>query len=604
VQSVAVRLIVDREEEIKNFSIESFYKVYGYFLTSKEEIIKAEAEGRFDTKEEALKFINQCISAKYTVDSIEKKPTTKSPAPPFTTSTLQQEASRKLGFSVSKTMMTAQKLYESGQITYMRTDSVNLSGLAINTAKEEITKLFGAEYSKPRQFSTKSKGAQEAHEAIRPTYINRENATGDQNQKKLYELIWKRTVASQMAEAKLEKTIITIKSGELSKAFIADGETLLFDGFLKLYSESSDSEESETKSNILPMVKKGENLLYKTIEANQRFTRQQPRYTEASLVRKMEELGIGRPSTYAPTITTIVNRKYVVKENKEGQTRKVNNIILSDGIIKESTTTENFGAEKNKLFPTDVGTLVNSFLVKYFPEIVDYQFTAQVEKEFDLISSGQSQWNQMIKEFYKDFSEKIVETTDNTEKFTGERLLGIDPKSGKNVYVKVGKYGPIVQIGETTDEEKPKFAGLNKNQKMEEITLPEALKLFDFPRSIGKYQDEELTVAIGRFGPYIKMGKAFFSIPKSDSPATIELARAIEIIEEKKLADKNKVIQEFSEEPDLKVLNGRFGPYINFNKNNYKIPKTKDPKALSLDECKEIISKAETKTKKPRKKES
>ncbi|MBN2747132.1 MAG: type I DNA topoisomerase [Bacteroidales bacterium] len=604
VQSVAVRLIVDREEEIKNFKVESFYKVYGYFLTSKEEIIKAEAEGKFETKEEALMFLEQCKSAKYMVDNIEKKPTIKSPAPPFTTSTLQQEASRKLGFSVSKTMMTAQKLYESGQITYMRTDSVNLSGLAINTTKEEIIKLFGAEYSKPRQFSTKSKGAQEAHEAIRPTYINRENATGDQNQKKLYDLIWKRTVASQMAEAKLEKTIITINSNELSKAFIADGETLLFDGFLKLYSESSDSEESENKSNILPSVNKGENLQYKTIEASQRFTRQQPRYTEASLVRKMEELGIGRPSTYAPTITTIINRKYVVKENKDGQSRKANNIILSNGIIKENHNTENFGAEKNKLFPTDVGTLVNSFLVKYFPEIVDYQFTAQVEKEFDLISSGQSPWNQMIKGFYKEFSEKIIETTDNTEKFTGERLLGTDPKTGKNVYVKVGKYGPIVQIGETTDEEKPKFAGLNKNQKMEEITLAEALKLFDFPRAIGNYQDEELTVAVGRFGPYIKMGKAFFSIPKTDSPATIELKRAIEIIEEKKLADKNKTIQEFKEEPDLKVLNGRFGPYISFNKNNYKIPKTKDPKSLSLEECKEIIAKSETKTKKPRKKDS
>lgn len=601
VQSVAVRLIVDREEEIKNFNAETFYKVIGIFINQKGEVIKGEVDQKFESKSEALSFINACSSANFEVSAIEKKPTSKNPAPPFTTSTLQQEASRKLGFSVSKTMMTAQKLYESGQITYMRTDSVNLSGLAINTIKSEILERFGDNYSKVRQYTTKSKGAQEAHEAIRPTYANKETATGDQNQKRLYDLIWKRTIASQMAEAKLEKTVITIVSKNLEFNFIATGEVILFDGFLKLYSESND-DEIENGTSILPKVKLNEPLNYQVIEGTQKYTRQPPRYTEASLVRKMEELGIGRPSTYAPTISTIIARKYVEKNTKEGLKRKINLIILENGKIDEKSTTENYGIEKNKLFPTDVGTLVNTFLVKFFPNIVDYQFTAQVEKEFDMISSGQSEWNSMIKDFYSDFSHKIKDTEENTEKFTGEKFLGIDPKTKKNVYVKVGKYGPIIQIGETTDEVKPRFSGLNKDQSMDTITLEEALKLFDFPRFIGMYKGEELNVAVGRFGPYIKMGKEFFSLPKTDNPVTINLDRAVEIINAKKEADKNKLIKEFAEEPALKVLNGRFGPYISYEKNNYKIPKSIDPASLNLEQCKEIIAKSETKKGKSRKK--
>jgi DNA topoisomerase I len=602
VQSVALRLIVDREEEIKGFESETYYKVVGYFINQKGETIKGEVDKKFNIKEDAISFLKACQSSSFNVQSVEKKPMIKNPAPPFTTSTLQQEASRKLGFSVSKTMMTAQKLYESGQITYMRTDSVNLSSLAINTAKAEIVSRYGEAYSKTRQFSTKSKGAQEAHEAIRPTYIDKDSAAGDQNQKRLYDLIWNRTMASQMAEAKLEKTIITISGNNIQFDFIASGEVIVFEGFLKLYSESSDNEENENGSSLLPMVAINEKLDYNSIEANQKFTRQPPRYTEASLVRKMEELGIGRPSTYAPTISTIITRKYVVKENKDGFVRQITNIKLSNNKITESNQNENFGAEKNKLFPTDVGALVNSFLVKYFPDIVDYQFTAQVEKEFDLISSGQSKWNGMITEFYKGFSEKIKETTETAEKHTGERLLGVDPKSGKNVYVKVGKYGPIAQIGEITDEIKPKFSGLNKDQSIDDISLDDALKLFDFPRSIGNYLNEELTVAVGRFGPYIKMGKDFYSIPKSDSPVTIDLNRAIDIIITKKESDKNKIIIEFADEPTLKVLNGRFGPYISFEKNNYKIPKTIDPASLTLEACKDIISKSATKKTIPRKK--
>lgn len=602
VQSVALRLIVDREEEIKGFESETYYKVVGYFINKKGETIKGEVDKKFNIKEDAISFLKACQSSSFQVQSVEKKPMIKNPAPPFTTSTLQQEASRKLGFSVSKTMMTAQKLYESGQITYMRTDSVNLSSLAINTAKAEIVSRFGETYSKTRQFSTKSKGAQEAHEAIRPTYIDKDSASGDQNQKRLYDLIWNRTMASQMAEAKLEKTIITIAGNNINFDFIASGEVIVFEGFLKLYSESSDNEENENGSSLLPMVAINEKLDYNSIEANQKFTRQPPRYTEASLVRKMEELGIGRPSTYAPTISTIITRKYVVKENKDGFVRQITNIKLANNNITESNQNENFGAEKNKLFPTDVGALVNSFLVKYFPDIVDYQFTAQVEKEFDLISSGQSKWNGMITEFYKGFSEKIKETTETAEKHTGERLLGVDPKSGKNVYVKVGKYGPIAQIGEITDEIKPKFSGLNKDQSIDDISLDDALKLFDFPRSIGNYLNEELTVAVGRFGPYIKMGKDFYSIPKTDSPVTIDLNRAIDIIIAKKESDKNKIIIEFADEPTLKVLNGRFGPYISFEKNNYKIPKTIDPASLTLEACKDIISKSATKKTIPRKK--
>ena len=604
VQSVAQRLIVEREAEIKAFSPDSSFRVAGIFSTEKDEIIKAEVSRKFSSKKEAEAFLQECSKASFSILSVEKKPAKKTPPPPFTTSTLQQEASRKLGFSVAKTMMTAQKLYESGQITYMRTDSVNLSKLALTTAKNEITASFGPEYSKTRQYTTKSKGAQEAHEAIRPTYINKSAATGDQSQKRLYDLIWKRTAASQMADAQLEKTSITITADNLNNNFIATGEVILFDGFLKLYTESTDNKDEKINLGLLPKVKKNEPLNYNVIEAAERFTKQPPRYTEASLVKKMEELGIGRPSTYAPTISTIIKRKYVVKEDRPGFQRKINKLSLESGKLTSSVVKENYGFEKNKLFPTDIGTLVNSFLMKFFSDIIDYQFTAQVEKEFDLISDGKTEWNKMIKKFYKDFSQKIESTKNIKEKFTGEKLLGQDPKSGKNMYVKVGRYGPIVQIGETTDEDKPRFAGLNKDQSMDSITFEEALKLFDYPRNIGNYQDEELTVAIGRFGPYIKMGKNFFSIPKTDNPASITLQRAIEIIKAKQEADKKKLIQEFTEEPELKVLNGRFGPYISYQKKNYKIPKTQDPAKLSLEECKEIIKNSATKKRNPRKRKS
>jgi DNA topoisomerase-1 len=604
VQSVALRLIVEREEEIKNFKAESYFKVSAFFTNAQGESLKGEVDKRFNSKEDAQKFIEACSQENFSVAQIETKPATKNPAPPFTTSTLQQEASRKLGFSVSKTMVTAQKLYESGQITYMRTDSVNLSGLAINTAKEEIINKFGENYSKPRNFSTKSKGAQEAHEAIRPTYANKDTATGDASQKRLYDLIWKRTMASQMSAAKLEKTTITISGPSIDFNFLVRGEVITFDGFLRLYSESTDNEEQEGTAMQLPRLNVGEKLNYDRIIGEQKFTRQPARYTEASLVKKMEELGIGRPSTYAPTISTIMNRKYVEKKSMDALRRNSIYLSLKDGLLEEKSLDENYGSEKNKLFPTDIGTLVNSFLCKYFADIIDYQFTAQVEKEFDMISSGKSPWNTMIKDFYSGFSKKIKETTETAERFTGEKLLGVDPESGKNVYVKIGKYGAIAQIGETTDEEKPKFAGLNKDQSIEDITLEQALKLFDFPRKLGSFEDQEIMVAIGRFGPYVKIDKTFVSIPKTDSPANISLERAIELINAKREADKNKLIKEFAEEPGLKVLNGRFGPYISFEKKNYKIPKNVEPKSLDLEKCKEIIKNAATKKGKTRKKSS
>ncbi|OIO99565.1 MAG: DNA topoisomerase I [Bacteroidetes bacterium CG2_30_33_31] len=604
VQSVSLRLIVEREVEIDEFSAEPAFKITGTFLTSNGEIIKAEISNRFVLKKDAEEFLKSCSKANFKISSVEKKPAKKTPPPPFTTSTLQQEAARKLGFSVAKTMMTAQKLYESGQITYMRTDSVHLSDLALNAAKAEITESFGSKYSKSRQFATNTKGAQEAHEAIRPTYFNKQSSAGDASQKRLYDLIWKRSTASQMADAELEKTVINIEAANVKYNFVARGEVIIFDGFLKLYTETSDNEDEEVIDGLLPKVSKNEALNYGVIEAIQRFTKQPPRYTEASLVKKMEELGIGRPSTYAPTISTIIKRNYVVKEEREGKQRNIEKIELKDGKLTSSNFFENYGFEKNKLFPTDIGILVNSFLMTYFSDIIDYQFTANVEKEFDLISDGKNEWNAMIKEFYVGFRKKIEETKENSDKFSGERFMGIDQKTGKNIYVKLGKYGPIAQIGETTDEIKPRFAGLNENQSLKTISLEEVIKLFDYPKFIGKYNNFELNVAVGRFGPYIKMDKSFFSIPKSDDPSNITLDRAIELITAKQEADKNKLIQEFSEEEGIKVLNGRFGPYISFEKNNYKIDKTKDPKTLTLEDCKLIIGKSATKKKIPRKKKS
>jgi DNA topoisomerase-1 len=592
VQSVAVRLIVEREEEIKAFNITSTYRVNAVFFVvgQTNAILKAELSERFDTNEEALEFLNACIGANYTVSSVEKKPAKKSPAPPFTTSTLQQEASRKLGFPVGITMRVAQNLYESGKITYMRTDSVNLSDTALKMAKEEITRSYGKEYVKTRNFTTRTKGAQEAHEAIRPTAMSTSFISGTSDEKRLYDLIWKRTMASQMADAELEKTVINIKNSNSPYTFIASGEVVLFDGFLKLYLEGNDDDSSEEGEGLLPAVQNGQALKLVEMLAQQRFTRHPARYTEASLVKKLEELGIGRPSTYAPTISTILKREYVVKEDRPGQNRNYTTIRLKFDEIQISNEMETFGYEKAKLFPTDIGILVNKFLVRYFESIIDYNFTANVEKEFDEIAEGRQKWNSMIKEFYGTFHKQIENTAENSAKFSGEKLLGTDPSTGKNMYVKVGRFGPMVQLGETDSEEKPKFAGLRKNQTMESLSLEDALELFSFPRSLGNFEEKEMSVAIGRFGPYVKHDSKFYSLAKTDDPAAIDAERAIEIIEAKRTKESEGTILEFSEEPELKVLNGRYGPYITFKKKNFKIPKGTEPAKLSLADCRAIIA--------------
>lgn len=594
VQSVAVRLIVEREREINNFVAESSYKVSAIF-TSKDASgapieLKAELSQRFNTKEEAFAFLEICKDAQFSVDNIEKKPAKKSPAPPFTTSTLQQEAARKLGFSVSQTMMVAQRLYESGKITYMRTDSVNLSALAINTSKSEIISMAGEKYVKIRKFSTKSKGAQEAHEAIRPTYMNAHTVEGTAQEKRLYELIWKRTIASQMADAELEKTNIYINISGSKLQFIASGEVIIFDGFLKVYLESTDDEQDAETSGILPTMKKGEALTSKEILAQERFTQRPPRYTEASLVRKLEELGIGRPSTYAPTISTIQNRKYVEKGDRPAIKRSFNELKLKLGKITDAPKTENYGAEKAKLFPEDIGLVVNDFLVDHFPNIMDYNFTANVEVEFDNIAEGKIKWTQSIDRFYKKFHPVVEETLKNSERQVGERVLGVDPKSGRQLSVKIGRFGPIAQIGTSEEEEKPTFASLRKTQSIESITLEEALELFKLPREIGEFESKDMTVAVGRFGPYIRHDGKFYSLSKADDPLEITAERAVEIIEAKREADKNKVINIFGENGEIQVLNGRFGPYIAFEKNNYKIPKKTDATTLTEEQCRELIA--------------
>ncbi len=594
VQSVAVRLIVEREREINNFVAESSYKVSAIF-TSKDANgnpveLKAELSQRFATKEEANAFLESCKDAEFSVDNIEKKPAKKSPAPPFTTSTLQQEAARKLGFSVAQTMMVAQRLYESGKITYMRTDSVNLSNLAINTAKSEIIQIAGEKYVKIRKFSTKSKGAQEAHEAIRPTYMNAHSVEGTAQEKRLYELIWKRTIASQMADAELEKTNIYINISGSKHQFVASGEVIIFDGFLKVYLESTDDEQDTETSGLLPTMKKGESLTANEILAQERFTQRPPRYTEASLVRKLEELGIGRPSTYAPTISTIQNRKYVEKGDRPAEKRKYSELRLKGKKITESQKIENYGAEKAKLFPEDIGLVVNDFLVEFFPNIMDYNFTANIEKEFDSIAEGELKWNKLIDDFYKKFHPVVEDTLKNSERQVGERVLGIDPKSGRQLSVKIGRYGPIAQIGTPEEEEKPVFASLRKNQSIESITLEDALELFKLPRNLGEFEDKTMTVAVGRFGPYIRHDGKFYSIPKTEDPLEISAERAIEIIEEKRVSDKNKVINVFGDKGEIQVLNGRYGPYIAFEKNNYKIPKNTDAATLTEEQCRELIA--------------
>lgn len=606
VQSVSVRLIVEREREIQNFVSEAAYRIIAIFTKEEDgqtHEIKAEFNKRLKTKEEALELLEKLRTSTFTVEDVTTKPGKKSPAAPFTTSTLQQEASRKLGFSVAQTMRVAQSLYESGRITYMRTDSVNLSGLAINTAKAEIIEQYGEKYWQVRQYSTKSKGAQEAHEAIRPTYLNEHDAGTTQQEKRLYNLIWKRTIASQMANAELERTTATIGISNADGKFVASGEVIKFDGFLRVYLEGTDDEDSETDEGLLPPMKANDLLNMQNITATERFTQRPARYTEASLVRKMEELGIGRPSTYAPTISTIQNREYVEKTTVEGTERIYNILTLEGGKIKDKDKKEIYGLDKNKLVPTDIGIVVNDFLVEYFPKVVDYHFTADVEKEFDKVAAGNKQWNDIIKAFYGEFHPVVEETLEmRMEHKAGERVLGEDPKTGRQVAVKIGRYGPLAQIGVPEEDEKPLFAALQKTQSIETITLEEALKLFDLPRNLGPFRDKNMTVAIGRFGPYIRHDGKFVSLPKEYDPMEVTSEEAIAIIEEKERKDREKIIKTFDEEPGLQVLNGRYGPYIAFDKKNYKIPKTQEPSELTLEMCKEIIEKTPKTTTKGAKK--
>jgi len=594
VQSVAVRLIVEREREIMAFQPVSSYKVSAIFTfdeAGSSVTLPAELQVRFSTAEEACAFLEKCKQATYTIQEVVTKPVRKSPPPPFTTSTLQQEASRKLGFSVAQTMAIAQRLYESGKITYMRTDSVNLSDMALGLLKKNIHARYGESYYQFRQYKTKTKGAQEAHEAIRPAYIDQESIAGTAQEKKLYELIYKRTLASQMSDAQLEKTIVTIAMSTASEVFMAEGEVIKFDGFLKVYRESSD-EESEEQSILIPQVKKGQPLYVKNIEAVERFTTHPPRYTEASLVRKLEELGIGRPSTYAPTIATIQQRGYVVKENRPGQERKYNVFMLHQQAIQKIVKTEITGAEKNKLFPTDMGMLVTDFLMTHFPDILDYNFTATVEEDFDEIAEGTLEWTQMIDRFYKPFHRQVETVIETSERSVGERRLGTDPATGEPVIVRMGRFGPMVQIGESDGEKKPRYARLQKGQHIENITLEEALNLFRLPRTLGTFEKADVIVNIGRFGPYLQHDAKFYSLGREDDPYTITLEKAIEIIQKKREQEKNKIIKKFDSDKEILVLNGRYGPYLSYAGNNYKIPKDKEPSSLTLEECMEIIQRS------------
>jgi DNA topoisomerase-1 len=595
VQSVAVRLIVEREREINQFVPEASYRVSAVFTSTdkngKPVELKAELQQRFATKSEAQNFLQNCINAQFSVDDIITKPAKKSPAPPFTTSTLQQEAARKLGFSVAQTMQVAQRLYESGKITYMRTDSVNLSDLALGTSKAEIISMAGQKYVHTRQFSTKTKGAQEAHEAIRPTYMNAHSVEGTAQEKRLYELIWKRTIASQMADAELEKTSIYINISGSKYQFVASGEVIVFDGFLKVYLESTDDETDAENESLLPAMKKGETLISNEIVAQERFSQKPPRYGEASLVRKLEELGIGRPSTYAPTISTIQNRTYVEKGDRQAEKREYNVLKLKAGKITDKIKEENTGAEKSKLFPTDIGTVVNDFLTENFPTILNYNFTADVEKEFDSIAEGEIKWTTSIDKFYKTFHPIVEDTMKNSERQVGERILGVDPASGRQLSVKLGKYGPVAQIGTAEEEEKPVFASLRKEQSIENISLEDALELFKLPRQIGEFEGKLMTVAIGRFGPYIRHDASFYSLPKEDDPMEVTAERAVEIIEEKRESEKNRLILSLGENNEIQVLNGRFGPYFTCDKVNYKIfPKGTDPATLTLERCRELMA--------------
>lgn len=583
VQSVAVRIIVEREREIDKFNAISYFNVRGNFDLGSA-ILKADLSRKLKDSPEANDFLSRANGAQFSIANIEMKPAKRTPAAPFTTSTLQQEASRKLGFSVSRTMVVAQKLYESGKITYMRTDSVNLSDFAIDSAKQEITRAFGERYSKTRQFTSKSKGAQEAHEAIRPTDIAISEIDHDRDEQRLYDLIWKRTIASQMADAELEKTTATVAISTMEDVLLAKGEVIKFDGFLRVYSESSDDEETEEGgSGMLPPLTIGQSLHLAEMIATQRYSQKPSRYSEAALVKRLEELGIGRPSTYAPTITTIQNREYVEKKDKEGIERKYEVITLRTPHIISEIKSEMTGAEKSKLFPTDIGMVVNDFLVEQFPTILDYAFTANVEEEFDEIAGGRLQWQEMMKKFYLPFHKNVEDTLENAERQTGERELGIDPKSGKLVLVRIARFGPVVQLGNSEDEEK-KYASLRPGQSIGTITLEEAIKLFDLPRVVGEYKGQSVTAAIGRFGPFVKWGNMFTSlrVKEGDDPFAIDITRAVQLIEEKIASAAAALLQQFDERPDIQIIQGRFGPYIKKEKENYKLPKGVDPKTIEL----------------------
>lgn len=602
VQSVAVRLIVERENEIRAFQSTPYFRVTAIFTTPSGAEVRAELSKRLPDEETARKFLEECKDALFTVADVDVKPLKKSPAPPFTTSTLQQEASRKLGFTVSQTMMVAQRLYEAGHITYMRTDSLNLSTLALNSIAKEVKESMGDNYYRRRQYHTSSKGAQEAHEAIRPTYINQHSIDGTAQEKKLYNLIWKRTIASQMADAVLEKTVVSIAPSTRPELFNAFGEVVKFDGFLKVYLESTDDAQDSEDSSILPELKKGEAMTPADIVAQERFTQHPPRYTEASLVKKMEDLGIGRPSTYAPTISTIQQREYVEKGDRPGVKRKFVTLTLKNNKITSASKTETTGADKGKLIPTDTGMIVNDFLTEYFPNVLDFNFTASVEARFDMIAEGQAEWNKEIGDFYDVFHPEVTRANDmRFEHKVGERVLGTDPASGRPVSVKIGRFGPVVQIGDSSDTEKPQFASLRKDQSVFDLTLEQALKLFELPRNLGEFEGKDMTVAIGRFGPYIRHDNKFVSIPKDFSPLEITAEEAKELILAKRDADTKKTIKVFEEEPSMMILNGRFGVYISYNKNNYKIPKTvTNPANLTYEECKQIVESQPETTKKGR----
>ena len=595
VQSVAVRLIVEREREISAFKPEAAYRVIGEFLLPGGELLKAELSQRLKTEDEAKALLEACKTARFSIGDVTVKPAKKSPAAPFTTSTLQQEAARKLGFSVAQTMMVAQRLYEAGHITYMRTDSVNLSSLAINTTKDEIVKTLGERYLHIRKYHTHTKGAQEAHEAIRPTYISHHEINASSQEKRLYELIWKRTIASQMSDAELEKTTATIAVSGRKEHFVAVGEVLKFDGFLKVYMESTDDEgDAEGNDKMLPALAKGDVLTLSSVTATERFSQAPARYTEASLVRKLEELGIGRPSTYAPTISTIQQREYVEKGDRKGTERKYRMLTLHDGKIESGEKTELTGADKGKLLPTDIGVVVNDFLTEYFPDILNYNFTANVEQQFDDIAEGKTVWNDEIDHFYKLFH-PVVESALalRLEHKVGERVLGTDPKSGRPVSVKIGRFGPLVQIGTPEDTEKPLFASLLKGQSMSTITLEEALKLFDLPRTLGDFEGKTVVVGIGRFGPYIRHDGKYVSLPKEFTPQGVSLEDAIMLIQQKREQESQRLIKKFDEDDELELLNGRFGPYIAYKKKNYKLPKGSEPASLTFADCMKIVEDAD-----------